>query len=71
MKINVNGYEVEITAKTSDIDATPLFLNYLSIALRNSSYYNRKGGYNALANHDMKVSDELFDICYKAGLYEG
>ena len=43
MKINVNGYEVEITAKLNgdNDDATLFFLNDLSIAFQNSCIYNR------------------------------
>lgn len=73
MKINVNGYEVEITAKLNgdNDDATLFFLNDLSIAFQNSCIYNTTTGFDALANRDKKTSAELFDICHKAGLYEG
>lgn len=70
MKIKVDLYEIEITAKISDMDATLYLLNELSIAFRNSRKYNMLKGYNSLADRDKKVSDEFFKICEEAGLYE-
>ena len=64
-------YEVEIEAKIGDNDGTLYFLNDMSIALQNSSSYDREKGYKALADRDKNFSNILYEICDKAGLYEG
>lgn len=74
MKINFGAYEVEINAVSSLLpneEVTLSFLNELSVVFREAAKYNEQTGYYGLANHDLKISDDLFDICKEQGLYEG
>lgn len=70
MKIKVGFYDIEITAKAFDVDVTLCLLNDLSMAFGNSRKYNMLRGHNIAAARDKKVSDELFDICNEAGIYD-
>lgn len=71
MKINLGQYEIEIEVKMGEKDGTLYFLNDLSIAYHDSSRYNIEKGYKSLGERDKNFSDKLYEICDKAGLYEG
>lgn len=74
MKINFGAYEVEISAVNTLLlneEATLPFLNELSSVFRDAAKYNEQLGYASIACHDLRISDDLFDICEEQGLYEG
>lgn len=74
MKVNICGYEVSISAKHPWQDkksktATLELLNYLSMQLDNSAYYDKSRGYDSLAKTNERYADELYKICDENNLY--
>ena len=75
MKIKINGYEVNITAKYEhgnkrcNKEDTFAILNYISM-LANESYYSyKKRGNNGLANWSKEVRDDIYDQLTEMGYY--
>lgn len=78
MKIDIDGFEIEIKAKYHAEDrnskrAALSFLNTLSILYGDSAELHRKTQdpvYVRFAELQEKRSKQLFDICNKNGLYD-
>lgn len=74
MKVNINGYEVSISAKHSWMDkankhSTLEFLNYLSIVFEEAAHSYRIDGYDGSERICQKIADDLYEFNKEHGLY--
>lgn len=74
MKININGYDVEIKAKKyterfNKVDTLTL-LNYLSILIDESAELDMERGFNKVAEFKHEDSLAIYELCKEQGLYD-
>lgn len=74
MKINIGGYDVEISAKKdykarSSKRDTLAFLNYLSLIFDDAGEFQRAQNGNPYAEESKQISKDLFEFCKDHGLY--
>ena len=75
MRVEINGYEVSLSAKHIWQDkasklASLEFLNELSIVYSEASSYNKEHGYEATAKSYSETSNSLYEVNSAHGLYE-
>lgn len=75
MKINIGGYDVEISAKKdyktrSNKQDTLFFLNYLSLIFDDASEFQGAQNGNPYAEESKQISRDLFEFCKDHGLYD-
>lgn len=75
MKINFNGYEVEIKAKhigerRCSKESAMYVLNQITLWVINAEKYYNMEGYNALAKNAKESSDEIYRTLKANGFYE-
>lgn len=81
MKVNIDGYEIELKAKFYGDKATKeqalYFLNFLSMVFNDASKYNElankvnpKSWYEHDANKYKEIADNLYDIVSINGGYK-
>lgn len=75
MKINICGYDVEISAKLdfkarSSKQDTLAFLNYLSLIFDDASAFQGAQNGNPYAEESKQISRDLFEFCKDHGLYD-
>lgn len=75
MKLNINGYEVEIKAKRRFDDrankqATMFLLNSMAVWSSEAAKQMKSKGCNALAAEYDEASTEIYNVLKAAGLYK-
>ena len=75
MKLNINGYEVSISAKLSwkeraNKQDTLSFLNELALIYADAATTSENGGYHNTARRYQNVAHELHEFNKEHGLYK-